>query len=145
MTAGLMVLLDTTEERRAEAERMQADHLGKLEAVVRDWSDAIVAHDMEGRIIAWNPGAEAMFGWTAAEALEMNIRELIPEPDREEALGLVQRLSQSEILESYRALRVGKDGQRLEVVLTATALTNSRGGTYAIATMARQVNRRRDV
>jgi len=86
-----------------------------------------------------------MFGWTAAEALEMNIRELIPEPDREEALGLVQRLSQSEILESYRALRVGKDGQRLEVVLTATALTNSRGGTYAIATMARQVNRRRDV
>ena len=145
MTAGLMVLLDTTEERRAEAERMQADHLGKFEAVVRDWSDAIVAHDMEGRIIAWNPGAEAMFGWTAAEALEMNIRELIPEPDREEALGLVQRLSQSEILESYRALRVGKDGQRLEVVLTATALTNSRGGTYAIATLARQVNRRRDV
>lgn len=145
MTAGLMVLLDITDQRRVEAEWMQANHLAKLGAVVQNLTDAIVVQDMEGRIIAWNLGAEALYGWSEAEALEMNIRELIPVPDREAALELVRRLSQSEILESYKARRIGKNGEKLEVVLTATTLTNSGGDAYAVATLERRVKRTTDV
>jgi two-component system CheB/CheR fusion protein len=123
---------------------MQAKHLAKMGAVVENLTDAIVVHDMEGRIIAWNPGAESLYGWSEAEALEMNIRELIPVPDREAALELVRRLSQSEILESYRTRRIGKNGEQLEVVLTATILTNSGGDAYAVATLERRVKRTTD-
>jgi two-component system CheB/CheR fusion protein len=49
----------------------------------------------------------------------MNIRDLIAEPQREEALGVVRRLSQSEILEPYRMQRIAKDGRIVEVTLTA--------------------------
>jgi two-component system CheB/CheR fusion protein len=92
---------------------------------------------MEGRILAWNPAAERMYGWSEAEALAMNIRNLIQEKQREEALAVVQQLARAEILEPYRAQRVAKDGRSVEVWLTATALVNDAGEIYAIATTER--------
>jgi PAS domain S-box-containing protein len=32
--------------------------------------------DLNGNIVAWNKGAEQMYGWREPEALEMNIRHL---------------------------------------------------------------------
>jgi two-component system CheB/CheR fusion protein len=46
--------------------------------VVRDASDAITVQDLEGRTLAWNPGAQRLYGWTEAQALQMNVRERIP-------------------------------------------------------------------
>jgi two-component system CheB/CheR fusion protein len=80
-----------------------------------------------------------MFGWSEAEALAMNIRGMIAEPQRAEALAAVRRLSQSEILQPYRTQRIAKDGRTVEVSLTATALVNETGAVYAIATTERQV------
>src|ERR1019366_5435458 len=94
---------------------------------------------MQGRILAWNPGAARMYGWSEAEALAMNICDLSAESHREEALAVVQRLSQSEILEPSRTQRIAKDGRTVEVVLTATPLVNEAGSIYASATTERQV------
>ena len=53
-----------------------------MAAAVRDAHDAITVQDMEGRILVWNPEAERMYGWSEAEALAMNIRDMIPEDKR---------------------------------------------------------------
>jgi two-component system CheB/CheR fusion protein len=112
---------------------------------LRDSHDAIMVQDLQGRILAWNSGAARMYGWSEAEALAMNIRDLIAEPQREEALAVVRRLSQSEILEPYRTQRIAKDGRTGEVALTATALVNEAGKVYAIATTERRVKAAADV
>jgi PAS domain S-box-containing protein len=41
---------------------------------------AVTATDLEGRIIHWNRHAEVLFGWTAAEALGRDFRELLVTP-----------------------------------------------------------------
>ena len=79
-----------------------------------------------------------MYGWSEAEALAMNIRDLIPESQREEALDVVRQLARAEILAPYRAKRVAKDGRVVEVWLTTTALVNETGEIYAIATTERE-------
>lgn len=38
--------------------------------------DAIVVHDMNDRITFWNHGAEALYGWTAQQALGQSIHQL---------------------------------------------------------------------
>jgi two-component system CheB/CheR fusion protein len=93
---------------------------------------------MDGRILAWNPGAVRMYGWSEAEALAMNIRDLIPEGGREEALAVLHQLSRSEVMEPYRMQRIAKDGRIVEVWLTATALVNNSGNVYGIATTERK-------
>jgi len=57
-------------------------------------------------------------------------------------MGRVRRLSQTEILKPYRIERIAKDGRVVEVMLTATALLNSAGEFYAIATTERQIRRK---
>jgi two-component system CheB/CheR fusion protein len=94
---------------------------------------------MEGRILTWNPAAERTYGWSEAEALSMNIRDLIPESLREEALSRVRQLGLSEILEPYRMPRVAKGGRIVEIMLTSTALVNEAGQVYAIATTERAI------
>jgi len=49
------------------------------EDVVRSMPEAVVFSDLQGLIRIWNPGAEAVFGFTAEEALGQNLDLIIPE------------------------------------------------------------------
>ncbi len=134
---AVITFVDITEMVKARELLKDATELRRLAVVVRDSHDAIVMHDLEGRILAWNPTAMGMYGWSEAEALSMNIRDLVPESQREEALERVRRLAHAEVLEPYRTQRVAKDGRIMEVWLTATILANESGKAYAIATTER--------
>jgi two-component system CheB/CheR fusion protein len=112
--------------------------LQRLAAVMRDAHDAVTVHDLDGRILAWNPGAERIYGWSEAEALAMNIRDMIPEVKRKEALSAIRQLSGGGVLKPYRTVRIAKDGRILEISLTATALTDKMGKVYAVATTERK-------
>jgi two-component system, chemotaxis family, CheB/CheR fusion protein len=134
---AVITFIETTEMVRTREALGKANELLRLAVVVRDAFDAITVQDMEGRTIAWNPGAVRMYGWTELEALNMNVRERIPDALQESELAKVQQLSHAEILEPYQTQRLAKDGSLKEVSLTSTALINESGDTYAIATTER--------
>jgi two-component system CheB/CheR fusion protein len=130
--------VDVTEIKRTEEALRKANDLLRLAVVVRDASDAITVLDLDGRILAWNPGAVRMYGWSESEARGKNIRDLIPEGLREEALATVRRLSEAEVLEPYLTQRIAKDGAVVEVWMTSTALINEAGRMYAVSTTERK-------
>ncbi len=134
---AVLTFFDVTEMKKAREALREVEKVRRLAIVVWDAFDSVMVQDMEGRILAWNPAAERMYGWSEAEALAMNIRDLIPKSQRKEALAVVQQLARAEVLAPYRAQRVAKDGRILEVWLTATALVNETGEIYAIATTER--------
>ncbi|MCX5836574.1 MAG: PAS domain S-box protein, partial [Deltaproteobacteria bacterium] len=125
-------------EKRAAEALLKANELVRLAVVVRDAHDAITVQDLDGRIIAWNPGAVRMYGWSEAEALMMNVRDLIPAGLREGALATLSQLSRAEILEQYLTQRITKEGVVVEVSIISTALVNEAGQMYAIATTERE-------
>jgi two-component system CheB/CheR fusion protein len=128
---------DISELKRIEAALAQANQLARLAVVVRDAFDAITVQDLEGHTLAWNPGAQRLYGWTEAQALTMNVRERIPPALHQDALNRVHQLSQAEVLEPYLTQRLTQSGTVLNVSLTATALVNEAGKVYAIATTER--------
>jgi two-component system CheB/CheR fusion protein len=136
---AVITFTEITETRNAQAALRESEALRRLAVVVRDSHDAILVQDLEGRILAWNPGAVRMYGWSEAEALTMNIRDLIPESQREASLVMVKQLARAEVLEPYHEQRIAKDGRILEVWLTATVLVNETGEAYAIATTEREM------
>ena len=52
---------------------------GLGEALLYSASDAIIATDREGRVTFWNPGADRIFGFTAAETEGQSLDLIIPE------------------------------------------------------------------
>ena len=134
---AVITFVDITDMVRTREALHKANELLRLAVVVRDAHDAITVQDLAGRIIAWNPGAVRMYGWTEAEALAMNVRDRIPKALQESALVRVHQLSQSETLEPYQTQRIAKDGTVKQVSLTSTALVNESGHMYAIATTER--------
>jgi two-component system CheB/CheR fusion protein len=116
----------------------ESETLRRLAVVVRDSRDAITVQDSDGRILAWNPGAERLYGWSEAEALTMNISDLVPKDRLDEELAIVKRLGLSEVLEPLPARRLAKDGRTVTVWLTSTALVDEAGHLYAIATTERK-------
>ena len=133
----VITFVDITVVYRIKEDLKKANHLLRLAIVVRDAYDAITVQDLSGRIIAWNPEAVRMYGWSEVEALALNVRDRIPLPLRQDALAKVHELSRAEILQPYRTQRLNKSGVVVEVWMTATALLNDSGQMYAIATTER--------
>ena len=128
---------DITEIVRTRDALREANDLLRLAVVVRDAHDAITVQDLDGRILAWNPGAARMYGWTEAEALAMNVRDRIPPEQRAGALDKMHQLSRAEILEPYLTRRITKEGKAIEVSIISTALLDKAGQMYAVATTER--------
>jgi len=135
---AVITFTEVTEMKKARAVLKDSETLRRLAAVVRDAHDAITVQGLDGRILAWNPGAERMYGWNEEEALKMNIREMIPESQREEALAIARKQARGEVLEPYRVQRIAKGGRIVEVSVTGTALVNESRQVYAVATTERE-------
>ena len=137
---AVITFTEITQMKKAQDALREAEALSRLAMIVRDARDAITMQDFAGRILTWNPAAERMYGWSEAEALQMNIRDLIPEGRRKEVLAQLRQQSRPEVVEPYRMQRIAKDGRILEVALTATVLVNESGEAYAIATTERVID-----
>jgi len=134
---AVITFTDISILKKAETALRNSEAVQRLAAVVRDSRDAILMQDMTGRILAWNRGAEKMYGWTEAEALAMNIRSLMPKENQEQTLADMRQLCLSGGLDPQRAQRVAKDGRIRQVSLIVSPLVNEAGETYAIATTER--------
>lgn len=134
---AVITFMDIAERKQIEAEMLKLKALGRLAVVVREASDAITVQDLDGRIMAWNPAAVRLYGWSESEALQMNVRDMIPEKHRDKAVQIIHKLSKSKILQPHQTERVAKDGTMRDVWITSTALLNEAGQMYAIATTER--------
>ncbi|MES2153990.1 MAG: PAS domain S-box protein, partial [bacterium] len=132
-----------TTERDVTMRRKEEISLRRLASVVLDSNDAITVQDLDGRITAWNKGAHSMYGYTEAEALQMNIRDTVPEDRREQALDLLRQAETGQVVASLETQRRTKDGRILDVWLTTTKLLNAKGKIVAIATTERDITQRR--
>jgi two-component system CheB/CheR fusion protein len=109
----------------------------RLAVVVHDAHDAVVMQDLEGRILAWNPGALRMYGWSEPEALRMNRHTMVPEDLQRQELDIPEKLGRAERVDPYMTRRLTQSGKLLTVELVATSLVNDRAEVYAIATTER--------
>ena len=134
---AVITFVEITEVIRARVALDKANALLRLAVVVQDANDAITVQTLDGSITAWNPAAERLYGWSEAQALQMNVSQRIPPELLASAQAQMQQLSQSQTLAPFTTQRLNSAGQVLVVSMVATALRNASGQVYAIATTER--------
>jgi len=125
--------------RDITARKREAEEASRMVTVVRDSNDAITIQNFAGRITAWNRGAELMYGYGEAKALQMNIERLTAPGKVEEQKDFTRRLVAGEAITSLETQRVTKDGRILDVWMTVTKLVDHAGKPIGIASTERDI------
>ncbi|HEX4378202.1 MAG TPA: PAS domain-containing sensor histidine kinase [Steroidobacteraceae bacterium] len=118
-------------------------HRTLLAALVEGSEDAIVSKSLEGVINFWNPAAERIFGFSAAEAVGQPISIIVPadlSTQEDQILAKVRRGERVDHLETQRLL---KDGRRLAVSLTISPVRDAQGQIIGASQIARDITERR--
>ncbi len=135
----LLLLRDVTDERRVEEMKQ------RLGVIVSSADDAILVKDLEGRIQEWSPGAEHIYGWRAQEVVGRSASLLVPPERAEEWAWMLTELRQGRQVRHLESVRVRKDGRRIDVVLTASALRDADGRVTGASSITRDVTETRQL
>jgi len=114
-----------------------------LAAIVAGSDDVIVSKTLEGVITSWNPAAERILGYTAAEAIGRNIRMIIPPERWGEEDEVLARLRRGEKVDHFETIRRTKDGRLLNISLTVSPVRNADGVVIGASKVARDITDRK--
>src|SRR5262249_26642009 len=134
-----VIVRDITDRKRAWETRFQ------LAAIVDSSDDAIVGWTPDLRITSWNPGAERLYGYTAAEILGQPFTLVVPADRRQEADRFVELLTRGEHVANYETQRRTKDGRLIDVSLTISATRDEAGRVTGFSTFARDITERKAI
>ena len=119
------VMLDVTRRKEIEEALRQGEDI--LRSVCASSLDALVMIDGQGRALLWNPAAERMFGYTAAEMLGQPIHDLLtPAALRQrfqESFPTFQKTGRGAAIGTIRELTARrKDGSEFPIELSLAAV-----------------------
>jgi PAS domain S-box-containing protein len=121
-------------------------HQSLCETIVDQSPIAIVVGDREGIVRLWNAGAEAMFGWTASEALGKSMDMIIPEKHRPRHWEGYDRVMASGVTKYGRSVlavpALTKDGRRISIEFNVVLLKDAEGRVLGIAATMQDVTAR---
>ncbi|UYO54572.1 PAS domain S-box protein [Rhodopseudomonas palustris] len=108
-------------------------------AIVQHSFDAIVSKDVDGTVQSWNPAAERIFGWTAAEMIGRSIRVLIPADRQHEEDDILRRIRAGEMVPKFETERLHKSGHRIHVAVTVSPLRDTDGRIVGASKIAHDI------
>ncbi|MGA9299956.1 MAG: PAS domain S-box protein [Bradyrhizobium sp.] len=139
LQARLSRLLYALRRESASEQRRHSERERLYTAVVESSNDAIIAKKLDGTITAWNPAAERLFGYTAAEAIGRHIDLIVPSEKLDELNDILTRVGHGETVARHETLRVTKDGRLLTVSLSISPLRSLSGEIIGASKIARDV------
>ena len=98
-----------------------------LAAAVEASPGAIVAVDLEGRIVNWNTAAEKLLGFSTDDVVGQTLMSLVPEDAREAAETILARVRVGETIEGQEVARLRRDGSSFIVSLTVVPIRAADG------------------
>jgi PAS domain S-box-containing protein len=125
---------DVSERRQAE------EKLRHLATIVETSEDAIFTKSMDGTVLTWNPGAERLYGYRAAEIVGRSVEVLAPPERPGELTDILSRLQSGKRIQHYETVRVRKDGTRVAISLSVSPIVDRQGRVIACSAIARDIS-----
>jgi PAS domain S-box-containing protein len=129
---------------RADAEAA-AEATQRLAAIVGGSEDAIIGKTLAGVITSWNPAAERMFGWSAAEAIGQHVKLIIPVERHAEEDHVIDMIRRGERVEHFDTVRITEDRRLIDVSLTVSPIKDASGRIIGASKSARDISERRQL
>ncbi|MEV7606283.1 response regulator [Paenarthrobacter sp. NPDC089322] len=129
----------------SELESKVAERTAELEglgAIVNSSGDAIVGESTDGVITSWNPGAERIYGYPAAEVIGRKGDFFIPPHLVDKERANLEATAKTAIVQNYETERLRADGAIIPVSLTLSPV-RGQSGIRGVATISRDITSRK--
>ena len=128
---------DITEKKKAE------ERMAHLAAITEHSIDAIVSLDIDGNVVSWNKGAEVMFGYKAEEMIGKPLAMLIPPELHDECGENFKKAIVEGYTKNIETIRIAKDGRKIFVDQTLTAIYNANGEITGFVAIMRDITEKK--
>jgi PAS domain S-box-containing protein len=137
LTGAVNIVVDISDRKRADEAQ------ARLAAIVESTGDSVIAADLDGKVITWNEGATRLYGFTAAEIMGKSINLLAPPERIDEWKGIFKQLEETGRIVQFDAVRMAKDGRRIDVSNTVSPVRDASGKMIAVSNITRDITIRR--
>ncbi|HET7404459.1 MAG TPA: PAS domain-containing sensor histidine kinase [Usitatibacter sp.] len=131
-------------QREESAPRVPEQANAWLAAIVESSDDAIVSKDLDGVVTSWNPAAERIFGYTAAEMIGQSIMRIIPPDQLEEEKLILSRVRSGQRMEHFQTVRRRKDGTHVHLSISVSPVRDANGTIIGASKIARDITSQHD-
>jgi PAS domain S-box-containing protein len=114
--------------------------LAKSQAILENFSDAVIRTDLEGKITFWNRGAEKIFGYRVSEALAKPISILWRESDIPELDRITDRLRDGDDVHDLELTAITKDRQLVPILLSLLPLKDAGGEVVELVGFSKDIS-----
>jgi PAS domain S-box-containing protein len=111
----------------------------RMVSIVSSSNDAIIGKTLDGIITDWNPGAEALYGYTEKEAVGKHISLIVPLERADEIPRFLNAIRNGETVHRVETTRKVKDGHRIQVSLSISPIKNPQGEIVGASTSAHDI------
>ncbi len=134
---GVLVMAavrDVSEQRQA------AEIAARLASIIQSSYDAVISETLERVITSWNPAAERLYGYAAAEMIGSHVDVLIPVAHRRAERDIQDAITSGQLVEPYQAERIRKDGTVIEVSIMLSPITDTAGKIIGVSRISRDIS-----
>jgi PAS domain S-box-containing protein len=122
---------------------LERDIQARYSSILTNTSDGALAADPSGRITAFSPGAERIFGYPAHEMIGRPIASLCPEDLRAEQAETWAVVMETGAVSGFETERLARDGRRVPVELTVNLVRDGDGRPLGTTAVIRDITERR--
>ena len=131
------IVIDELELRKSFLHEFQ--DTARLRSILATSPLAIYTVDRDGSVLTWNPVAEEMYGWSAAEVIGKALP-IIDDDVRTDFDSIRSRVFNGEVLRGHRALaRRRRDGSTIDLSLSCAPMRDEHGDVTSIVTFAEDI------
>jgi PAS domain S-box-containing protein len=112
---------------------------------MRTHDDVTFVLNREGRVCAWSPGAERLYGYSAADALSMAIERLVPAEDLVQMCELLDASKNGGGVAQSLASRITREGRVVAVMTTAVRFVDDAGRPAGVVNVDHPISDTREL
>jgi two-component system, cell cycle sensor histidine kinase and response regulator CckA len=135
------VCMDVTERHRLEEDRRSTHEL--LENLIATSPLGIVSLDRDGRVLLWNEACEAMYGWSAGEAIGRPLPTVPPDDWAELVRDLEEQFADRSHHRGTEIVRRRRDGTPITIALWTSTLRDAEGEVVANVSLQADTSERK--
>jgi PAS domain S-box-containing protein len=115
----------------------------RMASIIEGSGDAIIASTLDGIITSWNPAAEKMYGYTAAEIVGRSILPVAPPNRPHEVSDILEQVKAGQRVANLETERVRKDGTVFPVSVSVSPVRDAAGTITGTCVISRDLSQQR--